>query len=168
MYSTQESCYTRYQRVHSSLPYIGDDVTIDHSRLYVEGYQIGALASSDTGWAYDCLKSAPIDYDTVLIWCDWSGTAKLYYGNVWGDADFSEFYESRYFDESNLTVLLENCVCEPCWSFDLNVLKFRYTTLTETVFYNVVTDKNGVPIAVNSETYLAPEQAVITLQPINK
>jgi hypothetical protein len=47
-------------------------------------------------------------------------------------------------------------------------MRFRYTTFTETVFYKIIVDENGAPKAVNSETYVAPEQEIVTLQPINK
>lgn len=63
---------------------------------------------------------------------------------------------------------MENCICVPDWDFDLNTMRFRYTTFTETVFYKIIIDENGEPKAVNSETYVAPAQEVVILQPINK
>ena len=168
MYSTQEDAYCYYKRVHVSRPYLIDGNTPDETRLYVEDRSFGVWGGDGGNWSFNCLKSLPFDYDTVLIWCDWSGTEKLYYGDVWGENAFDQYYNAENFDESNLTVLLENCGCDPFWSFDLNKLRFRYTTFSGTVFYKIIADENGDPQAVNSETYVAPDAKVVTLQPINK
>ena len=171
MYSTQGGAYSYFKRVHSTLPYINEGNTPDNTRLYVEDRSYGIYGYDGGNWDYNCLKSTPIDYNTVLIWCDWSGTPKLYYGDVWGENAFRENvggFDGKGFDDSKLTVLLENCICVPDWDFDLNTMRFRYTTFTETVFYKIIVDENGAPKAVNSETYVAPEQEIITLQPINK
>ena len=170
MYSTQGGAYTYFKRIHTTRPYMYDGVTPDHRYLYVEEKYYGIYGHNGGNWSYGCLKSLPIDFETVLIWCDWSGTAKLYYGKVWGDdaIHISEAMAGSPYQEKNATVLLENCVCVPEWEFDLDIMRFRYTTFTETVFYKIIVDENGVPKAVNSETYVAPEQEVVTLQPINK
>ena len=116
--------------------------------------------------------SAPIDHNTVLLWSDRSGTPKLYYGEVWGDqelyipADPNGGIKDSFVNEKVAILLLENCQHEG-WTFDLSKLKFRYTTFTETIYYIVVLDENGTPTIVNSETYVAPEQDIVTFQPIN-
>lgn len=116
--------------------------------------------------------SAPIDHNTVLLWSDRSGTPKLYYGEVWGDqelyipADPKGGIKDSFVNEEVAILLLENCQHEG-WTFDLSKLKFRYTTFTETIYYIVVLDENGTPTIVNSETYVAPEQDIVTFQPIN-
>jgi len=158
MYSTQGGAYSYFRRINTV------------SKVQ-ESMSYGTYGYDGGNWDYNCLKSAPIDYNTVLIWCDWSGTAKLYFGDVWGENAFRETgdgFSGNGFNESKLTVLLENCICVPDWDFDLNTMRFRYTTFTETVFYKIIVDENGVPKAVNSETYVAPEQEIVTLQPINK
>jgi hypothetical protein len=170
VYATQESCYTYYLRVHVFLPFVPESVPESgmptETELYSERRSYGVWGHDGGGWEFGCLKSAPIDYNTVLIWSDWSGTPKLYYGSVWGENGYQHY--GYYIDETNLTILLENCTCDPVWSFDLDVLRFRYTTFTETIFYKVIVDENGLPQIVNSKTYIAPEQEVVTLQPINK
>lgn len=116
--------------------------------------------------------SAPIDHNTVLLWSDRSGTPKLYYGEVWGDqelyipADPNGGIKDSFVNEEVAILLLENCQHEG-WTVDLSKLKFRYTTFTETIYYIVVLDENGTPTIVNSETYVAPEQDIVTFQPIN-
>ena len=158
MYSTQGGAYSYFRK-------------IDTATKNMECMSYGTYGYDGGNWDYNCLKSTPIDYNTVLIWCDWSGTAKLYFGDVWGENAFRETgggFDGNGFDDSKLTVLLENCICVPAWDFDLNTMRFRYTTFTETVFYKIIVDENGAPKAVNSETYVAPEQEIITLQPINK
>ena len=166
MYATQGGAYTYFHRVHVSLQggvggCEGDNVEMSYWGMY-----------SYTGgnWAYGCLKSAPIDYNTVLIWTDWGGTPTLYVGDVWGDQamTYNVNMECTEFTISNATALLENVVCEPDWTFDFDVLRFRKTTFTETIYYRIVLDENNTPSVVNSKTYVAPAKDVVTLYPINK
>ena len=46
--------------------------------------------------------------------------------------------------------------------------KFKEITISKTIYYQITVDENGVPKVVNPETYVAPEQTVISLQPLNK
>ena len=145
---------------------------IDTTTLKRDGRSYGAYGYDGGNWDYDCIKSAVIDYNTVLLWSDRSGTPKLYYGEVWGDqelyipADPKGGIKDSFVNEEVAILLLENCQHEG-WTFDLGKLKFRYTTFTETIYYIVVLDENGTPTIVNSETYVAPEQDIVTFQPIN-
>ncbi len=163
MYSTHVSANTYYQRIST----ISSEVKEGVEYQKIETKRFGDYGPSGD-WTYSCLKSAPIDYKNILIWCDYSGTPKLYYFDVWAAGDiYGGASSAGSIDESKLTVLLENCVCVPNWDFDFNVLRFRYTTFSETVFYKLIIDENGIPAVVNSETYVAPERETITLQPIN-
>ena len=59
----------------------------------------------------------------------------------------------------------------PMASYGTNKTGIRplsYNTFSKTIYYQITVDENGVPKAVNSETYVAPERNVITLQPLNK
>ena len=99
----------------------------------------------------------PYDYNTVLIVIE--GT--LYYGDLWG----SNAYQPG--STNNLVLLAPNCELVPeTKDKGIENVRYRYTTFTETIFYKIISDNNGNPKAV-SETYVAPEREVITLQPIN-
>jgi len=157
-YMTQENAYSYFLRINT------ETLERDDTRF-------GSYGRGGGDWDYDCIKSAVIDYNTVLLWSDRSGTPKLYCGEVWGDNAVVVDYGYGGIDlemiiEDTATILLENCQSEG-WTFDLSKLKFRYTTFTETIYYIVVLDENGTPTIVNSETYVAPEQDIVTFQPIN-
>lgn len=47
-------------------------------------------------------------------------------------------------------------------------LKFQQVTLDKTIYYKIVLSEQGIPQIVNTETYVAPNQESIILQPINK
>lgn len=155
MYSTQGGAYSYFTRINTST-------------LESEGKSYGVFGSDGGEWNFDCLKSAPLNANTVLIWTDYSGTSKLYSGNVWGENCLTSSLYKDNFSESNLTVLIENCYPEPCWEFDISKLYFRYTSFTETVLYKIIYDESGNLKAVNSATYIAPELNVVTLQPLNR
>lgn len=157
-YKTQENAYSYFLRINTE--------TLEKDDTWFGSYGRGG-----GDWDYDCIKSAVIDYNTVLLWSDRSGTPKLYCGEVWGDNAVVVDYGYGGIDfemiiEDTATILLENCQSEG-WTFDISKLKFRYTTFTETIYYIVVLDENGTPTIVNSETYVAPEQDIVTFQPIN-
>jgi hypothetical protein len=143
-------------------------IRVDTTSLKSESKHFGS-SSGIALWNYDCIKSAIIDSRTVLLWSDRNGTPKLYYGDVWGEDDLctgdSKGKDDRVNEEVAI-LLLENCQAEG-WTYDLSQLKFRYTTVTETIYYIVVVDENGIPGIVNSDTYVAPGQSIITFQPIN-
>ena len=87
----------------------------------------------------------------------------LYYGDIWGEKSFLSG------NTQNLHLLLENCSkVEPEHGGTATTIRFIQTTFTSTIYYKIILDENDVPHVVNSETYVAPEKEVITLQPINK
>ena len=146
LYSVLGFAYTYYQRV--------DLTTLNVSSIrYGEG-----------NWDYNCLKSAPIDDSTVLIWSDYMGTAKLYYAKVWGENAFTSMWKTEgngmIVTEEKLTTLLENAICDPDWSLDFHELQFRYDSIEKTVFYKLITDENGVPTVVDAATYEPPASVV--------
>jgi len=115
-----------------------------------------SLATLETECKFE--SNVLFDYDTALFLID--GT--LYYGDLWGDKAY------QVGSTENLTELAKNCEMIPgSESGGIKTVRYRYTTFTETIFYKIITDENGNPKAV-SETYLAPDREVITLQPINK
>lgn len=159
MYSTQGGAYTYYNKINVTTKNIN--------------YKSYGIYGDDGGnWTYNCLKSLPINHDTVLIWCDWFDDEKsrLFYANVWED----DWLINGTINESKITVILEDITVSMGdyiwgdWSFNLEELRFRKTTFTETIYYKIIIDENGNPKAVNSETYVAPEKETITLQPLNK
>jgi hypothetical protein len=100
----------------------------------------------------------PYDYNTILVIVE----GNLYYGDLWG----SNAYQSG--STNNLVLLAPNCeLVTETRDKGIENVRYRYTTFTETIFYKIISDDNGNPKAV-SETYVAPEKEVITLQPINK
>lgn len=79
-------------------------------------------------------------------------------------------------DKEISTLLLENCQCTT-WNDVQNMiqedgfvdgLKFQQVTLDKTIYYKIVLSEQGIPQIVNTETYVAPNQESIILQPINK
>ena len=156
MYSTQGGAYTYYLRVRT------DDFKSE-SRSY------GMYSYDGGNWTYNCLKSAPIDADTVLWWTDWSGTPTLYYGDVWGNNAMSYSREmDGTFTIKNENVLLQNCKCVPDWKFDFKSIKFAYTTVEKTVFYMIVIDENGTPCVVDSENYKDDAKNTTVFQTIER
>lgn len=91
-------------------------------------------------WNYNCAYSAPIDFETVLIWSDLNGVSTLYYGKVWGDNAYSNDK-----DFSNLVVLLEECEVISWDTEDFREICCRKSTLTETIYYRVTINENGIP-----------------------
>ena len=147
MYSWQGYAYSHFSKVNLS--------TLE-TQLIRHGVYNNA-------WEYNCLKSAPIDDSTVLIWSDYAGASKLYYASVWGENAFR--CDGLSFSEENLHLLMENIVCEPNWSFDFDELRFRHVTLEETVDYRLIVD-NSLPTIVNVEEYQQTQQPTRLLQTI--
>ena len=153
-------------------PYAYSDFfRVDTTTLRLERKSFGQYGNEGGCWEYDCLKSAVIDFNTVLMWSDHSGIPTLYCGKVFGEnAVIIEYVHDNgpraMILEETATILLENC--QPVgWTFDIDSLIFRYTTFTQTIYYFVVLDENGTPTIVNSETYVAPDQIMVVFQPIN-
>lgn len=100
----------------------------------------------------------PYDYNTILVIVE----GNLYYGDLWGNNAYQPGATN------NLILLAPNCeLVSETRDKGIENVRYRYTTFTETIFYKIISDENGNPKAV-SETYVAPEKEVITLQPINK
>ena len=123
-----------------------------------------------------------IDYNSIIIGFDVSGTFCIFYiENVWKDISFISdgmsysgngvIYNNGNpeYDNDKIEILISNCVDEHNYNthIDINQHLFKVVTIKETIYYQIIIDENGVPKAVNSETYVAPEQEIITLQPIN-
>jgi hypothetical protein len=86
----------------------------------------------------------------------------LYYGDIWGENSYQNG------NDQNLTLLLADFGVVDNEYVPLIDIRFIQTTLTQTIYYQIIIDENNIPRAVNTETYVAPEKEVITLQPINK
>jgi len=113
-----------------------------------------------------------IDLETVIFYTDdghyGSKPKTIYYQNIFGDTRLNDPQipeEGETFENS--IILLENVEIERMGS-SFETWKFKKITISETLYYQIVVDENGVPKFVNSETYVAPEQDVVTLQPLNK
>ena len=116
------------------------------------------LSTMETECVFNTHEIIIIDYNSALFLIE--GT--LYYGQLWG----ANAYVPG--STSNLTQLIANCSIDDSTKGNaVQNIRFRYTTFTETVFYKIILDENGAPQVV-SETYVAPEREVITLQPLNK
>lgn len=94
-------------------------------------------------WTYDCAYSAPIDFETVLVWSDLSGVSTLYYGKVWGDNAYLGGT-----DLTNLIVLLEDCEIISWNTQDFRKVYCRKTTRTETIYYCVIINEIGTPTII--------------------
>ena len=108
-----------------------------------------------------------VDYRTILIFLG----NNLYYGDVWGaNAAFPNGVTNGVC-VNNLTLLVDGVTrIDPIPSpYDCHYTDwtFKKTTLTETVFYQIIVGEDGKPQVID-ETYVAPEETTITLQPLNK
>lgn len=116
------------------------------------------LSTMETECVFDTNGTILIDHNSALFLIE--GT--LYYGQLWGTNAYVPG------STSNLTQLIANCSIDDSTKGNAwQNIRFRYTTFTETVFYKIILDENGTPQVV-SETYVAPEREIITLQPLNK
>jgi hypothetical protein len=86
----------------------------------------------------------------------------LYYGDIWGENSYQNG------NDQNLTLLLADFGVVDNEYVPLIDIRFIQTTLTQTIYYQIVIDENNIPRAVNTENYVAADREVITLQPINK
>ena len=107
-------------------------------------------------------ESFAINYNIALMYYE----NDLYYCQIWEN---ELIHAAASFDDirEGCVLLLENAEGS-LGVQNVEELLFTKTTVTQTVYYKVIVDENGIPKAVNSETYVAPEQTVITLQPLNK
>ena len=122
--------------------------------------------------AFPFTNMSMIDYNTVLIFTNLSGTSKLYYAKVWGENAYT-WDDNIGFTEENLNILLDDCkyASDDYWSIlqkDYTKLKFLKATPSQTIYYQVVLDEENVPVVVDIDKYIAPEKEIITLQPINR
>jgi hypothetical protein len=96
----------------------------------------------------------------------------LYFAELYGENALP--HDDVFYYDHNLDIcsfaekLLDDIKIETAGDvFSCKGWKFRKTTLTETVFYQVIVGEDGRPKIV-SENYVAPEKQTITLQPLNK
>ena len=113
-------------------------------------------------WRVPNFESFAINYNIALMYYE----NDLYYCQIWEN---ELIHAAASFDDirEGCVLLLENAEGS-LGVQNVEELLFTKTTVTQTVYYKVIVDENGIPKAVNSETYVAPEQTVITLQPLNK
>lgn len=108
---------------------------------------------------YDALA---INYNTALLYYE----NDLYFYKLWEN---EMIYIAPYFDNiRHECILILEDTEDSFNSQNIQDLSFTKTTITGTAYYRVTIDENGLPKVVNSETYVAPEQQIVTLQPINK
>lgn len=100
----------------------------------------------------------------------------VYYAHAWNENGHHSMHSQGTIDKEISTLLLENCQCTT-WNDVQNMiqedgfvdgLKFQQVTLDKTIYYKIVLSEQGIPQIVNTETYVAPNQESIILQPINK
>ncbi len=100
------------------------------------------------------------------------GVYNLYFADLYGENALPHDDEFGYNPNLDLGTfaekLLDDIKIETVGDvFSCEGWKFRKTTLTETVYYQIIVGEDGKPQIV-SENYIAPKESVITLQPINK
>jgi hypothetical protein len=117
--------------------------------LSTKNYVCSTIDEPERGWAFAANQGIIFENGNV------------YYGDIWGENSYKNG------NLQNAKLLIANCGSVEDHTF-MEDVRFVQTTLTETVYWKIIIDENGVPQAVNSETYIAPEKEVITLQPINK
>jgi hypothetical protein len=141
----QPEAYTFYEKVNLST-------------LEMESRSFGEYIN---GWEYNCLKSAPLNLCNVLIWTDlFDGVGTLY----WIDAFHYDENNTIIRGSASLNVLLVDC--EPVgWGQDIRT--FQRFELNKTVYYRLIIDGDNFRMITEAE-YVAGEQRIITLQPINK
>jgi hypothetical protein len=114
-----------------------------------------------------------VDYQTVIFYIEkysYDNVAQpksLYYQNIFGSTRINDPQIPEEGDTfQNSILLLENVEVEAMGGLFEN-WRFKKITISSTIYYQIVVDENGVPTSVNSETYVAPERDVITMQPLN-
>ena len=116
-----------------------------------------------------------VDYETIIIYCKPNAMniggvdpKTIFYLKIFGSTrinDCQNSNEGLAFKDAIL--LLENAEIEHIGD-TFTEWKFKKITISETIYYQIVLDGNGTPKVVNSETYVAPPQDIISLQPINR
>jgi len=131
-------------------------------------------------WVLSCydISYAFLYIDTVLLYtknnCEFLGLKPncLYYNDLYGEHKFTDpqvvidrlsFKYAVELISDVKAVNISSCY-EPGNYTDW---LFEKTTLTETVYYKIIEGKDGNPKIVD-ETYVAPKQEIIVLQPLNK
>lgn len=171
---------------------INDDLYIDELLLVKDGYFYNTREFKRTnlivhthakddyscswiflGW-HDNIKYDFVDYQTVIFYIEknsYDNVAQpksLYYQNIFGSTRINDPQIPEEGDTfQNSILLLENVEVEAMGGLFEN-WRFKKITISSTIYYQIVVDENGVPTSVNSETYVAPERDVITMQPLNK
>ena len=105
---------------------------------------------------------ALVNYELMVVY--WKGN--LYYGDVFGEKAAYPNGITNGLCVDNLVLLLEGATRTNIYSHYTS-WRFRKTTLTETIFYKIIIGEDGYPKVID-ETYIAPEEQTITLQPLNK
>jgi hypothetical protein len=171
---------------------INDDLYIDELLLVKDGYfyntrefkRTNLIVHTHTKDDYSCswifsgwndnIKYDFVDYQTVIFYIEkysYDNVAQpksLYYQNIFGSTRINDPQIPEEGDTfKNSILLLENVEVEAMGDLFEN-WRFKKITISSTLYYQIVVDENGVPKSVNSETYVAPERDVITMQPLNK
>jgi hypothetical protein len=150
--------YYAYGEVNNGFLYLScrsdnNTVCIDLSTMKYARSDIGVVNVGEIkrGWAFAANQAVIFENGNV------------YYGDIWGENSYKNG------NLQNAKLLIANCgAVEEGERYFMEDARFIQITLTQTVYWKIIIDENGVPQAVNSETYVAPEKEVITLQPINK
>lgn len=157
----QSGAYSYYHRVNIE--------TLEYSNV---NYGIYSGAGF---WSYDCLRSAPLAYNRVLIWTDTAtgdGIGTLYWGEVYGENAYTQTDEDGKISIENLIELLPDCQSSEeqesgwWWGGEYNKLVFRVIELSGTIYYRIVLDSTGTPQIVKESEYIADNQKVVILQPL--
>jgi len=124
------------------------------------------------------ISYAFLDVDTILLYtkddCNYLGLKPdcLYYNDLYGEHKITDpqVVLDRLAFEYAVELLsdVEAVNISSCYApGNYENWLVEKTTLTETTYYKIIKGENGNPQVVD-ETYIAPEQDVITLQPLNK
>ena len=126
---------------------------------------------------YD-ISYAFLDIDTIVLYtknnCEVLGLKPncLYYNDLYGEHRFTDpqvvldrlsFKFAVELISDVEAVSISSCYAPGNYENWL----FEKTTLTETIYYKIIKGENGIPQVVD-ETYVAPKQEIIVLQPLNK
>ena len=141
-------------------------------RVNLENFEI---EESPSPFYYTGQNGFYFDHKTVVTYhyAKYGDTVyNLYFANLYGENALPHddaFYYDHNLDMGTLAEkFLDDVKLERVGDlFSINGWKFKKTTLTETVFYQIIVGDDGNPKIVD-ETYVAPEREVITLQPLNK
>lgn len=136
-----------------------------------EGSCSWVLSTYDISYAF-------LDIDTIVLYtknnCESLGLKPncLYYNDLYGEHKFTDpqvvldrlsFKFAVELISDVEAVSISSCYAPGNYENWL----FEKTTLTETIYYKIIKGENGIPQVVD-ETYVAPKQEIIVLQPLNK